>query len=204
VTALLVEHVGAIFSGMPAAVPPSGGPTSPPEPSGEPVTLDGLFPVVYEELRRVAHRQLTSEVTGHTLNTTALVHEMYLRLHSRDGVAFTDRAHFFAVAARAMRHVLVDCARRFRSVRRGGGVVPLTLEARDLPLVRAEELLDLDEALSRLKLLHPRQASVVEVRFFAGLSEAEAAESLGVTERTVRRDWLAARRWLYDHLRSRR
>jgi RNA polymerase sigma factor (sigma-70 family) len=83
-------------------------------------------------------------------------------------------------------------------------VVPLTLEARDLPLVRAEELLDLDEALSRLKLLHPRQASVVEVRFFAGLSEAEAAESLGVTERTVRRDWLAARRWLYDHLRSRR
>lgn len=188
---------------MPAADQPRGRPSWTPErPAAPPVSLDGLFPVVYDELRRVAHRQLTHEVTGHTLCTTALVHEVYLRLHSGGGRAFTDRNHFFALAARAMRHVLVDCARRFRSGCRGGGDVPLALEDRDLPLCRAEELLDLDEALSRLETVMPRQARVVEFRYFAGLGEREVAEVLGVTERTVRRDWVQARAWLYDALRD--
>lgn len=201
-TALPVALTGGIFAGMPAAGPPRGRPTTPERPTEPPVTLDGLFPVVYDELRRVAHRQLTSEATGHTLGTTALVHEVYLRLNAGDGVGFADRAHFFSLAARAMRHVLVDSARRFRSARRGGGVVPHTLDDRDLPLARAEEMLDLDEALSRLETLRPRQARVVELRFFAGLTESEAAEALGITERTVRRDWVDARHWLYDALRS--
>jgi RNA polymerase sigma factor (TIGR02999 family) len=192
---------GGILLGMLAAIPPGGRPTSTPErPAAAPIQLDALFPVVYDELRRVAHRQLGAEATGHTLNTTALVHEIYLRLNSGEA-RFADRAHFFAVAARAMRHVLVDCARRFRSTRRGGGVVPLALDDRDVSLIRAEEMLDLDEALSRLELLVERQAQVVEYRFFAGLSEAETAALLGITERTVRRDWVRARAWLYDALR---
>ncbi len=191
---------GDIFLGMPAAVPPSGRPTSTPErPAAPPISLDALFPVVYEELRRVAHRQLGAEATGHTLNTTGLVHEVYLRLHSGKA-QFADRAHFFALAARAMRHVLVDCARRFRTARRGGGVVPIALDERDVSLARAEEMLDLDEALSRLERRVPRQAQVVEYRFFAGLSEEETATLLGITERTVRRDWVSARTWLYDTL----
>jgi RNA polymerase sigma factor (TIGR02999 family) len=187
---------------MPAAIPPRGRPPSAAErPAESPISLDGLFPVVYDELRLIAHRQLGSEATGHTLNTTALVHEVYIRLESGAGADFVDKAHFFALAARAMRHVLVDFARRFRTARRGGGVVPLSLEDRDVPLARAEELLDLDEALTRLEQRDRRRAQVVELRFFAGLTEAETAAALGITERTVRRDWTAARAWLYDQLR---
>lgn len=202
-TALPAVVAGGIFTAMPAATPPRGRPIATAErPAAPSISLDGLFPIVYDELRRVAHRQLASEATGHTLGTTALVHEVYLRLHTGRGATFADRAHFFALAARAMRHVLVDCARRFRSARRGGGVVPLPLDAANLPLTRAEGLLDLDRALSRLELQQPRQVQVIELRFFAGLTEAEVAELLGVTERTVRRDWSEARRWLYEALRG--
>lgn len=202
-TALPTLRAAGIFSPMPAVDHPRGGPSSTPEPpAAPPVSLDCLFPIVYDELRRVAHRQLSHELTGHTLGTTALVHEAYLRLHSGGGRAFTDRNHFFALSARAMRHVLVDCARRFQSACRGGGDVPLALDDRDLPLSRAEELLDLDEALSRLEAVMPRQARVVEFRYFAGLGEREVAEVLGVTARTVRRDWVQARAWLYDALRD--
>lgn len=184
---------------MPADVPPGRRHPSTPE-GGASIPLDGLFPVVYDELRRVAHRQLLDEATGHTLNTTALVHEVYLRLSTADGINFIDRAHFFGLASRAMRHVLVDCARRFRSARRGHGVTPLSLDERDVPLERAEEMLGVDEALTRLERHEPRQARVVELRFFAGLTEDEAADVLGVTPRTIRRDWAAAREWLFHEL----
>jgi RNA polymerase sigma factor (TIGR02999 family) len=175
---------------------------APPE-RDAPVALDRLFPVVYDELRRVAHRQLRNEATGHTLGTTALVHEVYLRLASQRGATFADRNHFLALAARAMRHVLVDCARRFRGARRGGGQVPLELdEASAAAVTRADEMLHLDEALSRLGELEPRLAQVVECRFFAGLSEEETAAILGVTSRTVRREWVRAKEWLYRELES--
>jgi RNA polymerase sigma factor (TIGR02999 family) len=171
-------------------------------PATDPRTaLDRLFPVVYDELRRVAHRHLRHERTGHTLGTTALVHEVYLRLATERGVPFTDKAHFFALAARAMRHVLVDCARRYRGARRGGGEQHLMLEeASAVAVTRADEMLELDEALHRLADLDPRLAQIVECRFFGGLSEEETADAVGVTARTVRRDWTKARGWLSREL----
>jgi RNA polymerase sigma factor (TIGR02999 family) len=167
----------------------------------EPVALDQLFPVVYDELRRVAHRQLRDEATGHTLGTTALVHEVYLRLAGRPDVRVAGRRHFFALAATAMRHVLIDCARRYRGARRGHGE-PLEQLSDDAIAadVRADELLALDEALSRLAAVDPRLAQVVECRFFAGLSEEETGEAMGLTARTVRRDWVKAKGWLYREL----
>lgn len=188
---------------MPARDPPPAVTSDPlaPRPGDAPAALDRLFPVVYDELRRVAHRQLRGEATGHTLGTTALVHEVYLRLASQRDTPFADRSHFMALAARAMRHVLVDCARRFRGPRRGGGQLPVELdEAMAAALARADEMLELDEALSRLGDAEPRLAQVVECRFFAGLSEEETAEVLGVTSRTVRRDWVRAKTWLYRAL----
>jgi RNA polymerase sigma factor (TIGR02999 family) len=168
---------------------------------GESIPLDQLFPVVYDELRRVAHRQLRDEATGHTLGTTALVHEVYLRLAGRGEMPVTGKRQFFALAATAMRHVLIDCARRYRGARRGRGLASVTLEddtvAADL---RADELLALDEALSRLAELDPRLAQVVECRFFAGLTEEETGEAMALTARTVRRDWVKARGWLYSEL----
>jgi len=167
----------------------------------QPEALDGLFPVVYDELRRVAHRHLRHEPTGHTLNTTALVHEVYLRMAGGRGAPVTNRAQFFAIAARAMRQILVDCARRYRGVRRGGGQAPLPLdEDSAAAVIRADEMVELDEALSRLAGLDPRLAQVVECRFFAGLSEEETAAAVGVTARTVRRDWVKAKGWLYREL----
>jgi len=166
-----------------------------------PLSIDHLFPVVYDELRRVAHRHMWHERTGHTLSTTALVHEVYLRLASKRGMPVADRAHFFALAARAMRQVLVDCARRYRGSRRGGGYPLLSLdEASAAAVTRADEMVELDEALSRLADLEPRLAQVVECRFFAGLSEEETADAVGVTARTVRRDWVKAKGWLYREL----
>ena len=162
---------------------------------------DRLFGLVYDELRGIAHNALQREHTGHTLATTDLVHEAYLRLVDQTRVAWSDRAHFFAVASRAMRRILVDYARRHGTVKRGG-------ERRRVPLLedvltldqRAELLVDLDDALGRLETLNPRLSQVVECRFFGGLSEQETAEALGVTERTVRRDWVKARGWLYREL----
>jgi RNA polymerase sigma factor (TIGR02999 family) len=163
--------------------------------------LDQLFPVVYDELRRVAHRHLWHERTGHTLSTTALVHEVYLRLATERGVPFTDRSHFLALAARAMRHVLVDCARRYRGTKGGGRLDRLALEEDSMAAVtRADEMLELDEALSRLADLDPRLAQVVECRFFAGLTEEETANAVGITARTVRRDWTKAKGWLSREL----
>ena len=163
---------------------------------------DRLFPLVYEELRRIAHRQLRRERTGHTLGTTALVHEAYLKLVDITRVEWRDRVHFLSMAARAMRRILVDYARRHRAERRGGGVAPLALDdAPDQSVdAQADELIALDEALTRLGELNPRLVQVVEYRFFAGMSEEESAEALAVTDRTVRRDWVKARGWLRQAL----
>jgi len=165
------------------------------------------FPLVYDELRRVAHRHLEREAEGHTLSTTALVHEVYLRLKDHGTGAFNDRVHFFAMAARAMRRILVDHARRHHADKRGAGArrVPLEnierLTGDGLAIdERADLLVALDEALLRLTVLDARQAQVVELRFFGGLTEDETAKTLGIGLRTAKRDWAKARSWLYESL----
>lgn len=175
---------------------------------GVPGAFDRLIPLVYDDLARIAHRQLGLERAGHTLSTTALVHEAYLRLVDQTRVQWADRAHFFAVAAHIMRRVLVDHARRHRAARRGGEharPVPLHVleEADGAHLAadqRADVLLALDDALDRLGRRDARQAKVVECRFFGGYTDAETAEALGVTPRTVARDWVKAKGWLYQEL----
>ena len=163
--------------------------------------LDALFPLVYEDLRRRAHGQLRQQPVGHTLTTTALVHETYLKLISVDRVRWQDRAHFMALAATAMRHVLVSYARRHGAAKRGGGQVPLSLD--DPPEITkegAEELLSLDQALDRLAALNERLSRVVELRFFGGMKVDEIAEALGVARSTVKLDWQKAKAWLYREL----
>lgn len=168
---------------------------------GDASAMDRLFPLVYDEMRRRAHRALQREHPDHTLGTTGLVHEAYLKLVDQTRVGWKDRAHFFAVAALAMRRILVDYARRHRRAKRGGGVSPVTLDEGAVSLdERAENLVALDEALTRLGELNPRLSQVVECRFFGGLTEEEIAEALGVTTRTVKRDWAKARGWLYQEL----
>ena len=169
---------------------------------GEGEVMDRLYPLVYEQLRRIAHRRMRAERPGHTLGTTGLVHETYLRLVDQTRVEWHDRAQFYALAARAMRRVLVDYARRYRALQRGGGLrqVPLTDDA--ALTEQGESLLALDEALERLAALNGRLSQVVECRYFAGLTEDETAEVLGVTTRTVQRDWAKARGWLYLELRE--
>ncbi len=170
--------------------------------------MDRLMRLVYADLARMAHRQLGLEAAGHTLSTTELVHEAYLRLVDQTRVEWADRGHFFAVAAQAMRRILVDHARRYGAKRRGGpqrqAMTLEALEATDGGALavdeRADVLLAMDEALQRLAALDERQARVVECRFFGGLTEPETAAALGVTERTVARDWAKARGWLYQAL----
>jgi RNA polymerase sigma factor (TIGR02999 family) len=163
-------------------------------PSG---AVEALVPLVYAELHELAERQMRRENPGHTLSPTALVHEAYVRMIDQTRVEWQDRAHFFAIASQAMRRVLIDHARRHGAERRGGGVHPLDVNEVDIPLEeRAEVLLALDEALRELSEVDERLARVVELRYFGGLTETEAAEVLGVTERTVRRDWVKARGWL--------
>ncbi len=168
---------------------------------GDSTAIDRLFPLVYDELRRIAHRALQRERSDHTLGTTGVVHEAYLKLVDQTRVGWRDRAHFFAVAALAMRRILVDYARRHRRAKRGGGARPVTLDEGVVSLdERAENLVALDEALTRLSALNPRLSRIVECRFFGGLTEEEIAEALGVTTRTVKRDWAKARGWLYQEL----
>ena len=170
---------------------------------GEQRPMDRLLPLVYDELRRVAHRQLGRERAGHTLSTTALVHEAYLRLVDQTRARWVDRAHFFAVASGVMRRILVDYARRFRAAKRGGDAQHVDLDRAEVSLEqRSELLIDLDEALGRLAALNPRLSQVVEYRFFGGMTEEETAEALGVTDRTVRRDWIKAKAWLSRELQD--
>jgi RNA polymerase sigma factor (TIGR02999 family) len=171
---------------------------------GEPALADSLFPLLYEELRRIAHRQLSVERPGHTLSTTALVHEAYVKLADQTRAHFASRAHFLAVAAQAMRRILVTHARKVRAEKRGGAWRRLDLDQVDIPVEeRAEALVVLDGALDRLFALNPRLSQVVECRFFGGMTEEETASALGVTERTVRRDWVKAKGWLLNDLHPR-
>jgi RNA polymerase sigma factor (TIGR02999 family) len=168
---------------------------------GDSAAMDQLYPLVYDQLRRMARSSLRRERPDHTLGTTGLVHEAYLRLVDQTRAGWRDRSHFYAVAALAMRRILVDYARRHRRAKRGGGQRPVSLDDGVVSLEqRAEHLLALDDALTRLAELNPRLSRVVECRFFGGLTEEEIAEALGVTTRTVKRDWAKARGWLYQEL----
>ena len=165
--------------------------------------VDRLFVSVYEELRRLGHNVLRGERTGHTLATTGLVNEAYFKLVDQSRVEWRDRGHFFGVAARAMRQILVDYARRRGAAKRGGGVRVIALEEGQVPAEeRADALLAVDEALARLAEHDPALARVVECRFFAGLTEEETAEAMGTSPRTVQRQWRRAKAWLYQDLTS--
>lgn len=166
-----------------------------------PAALDRLLPLVYDELRVMAHRRLARERPGHTLSTTALIHEAYLKLVDETQVTEKGRAYFFGAAARAMRQVLVDYARRRNRQKRGGSQEAVTLREVHLAVdTFAAHLLDLDAALDRLAALDVRAAHVVECHVFGGLSMAETARVVGVSARTVRRDWAMAKAWLYREL----
>jgi RNA polymerase sigma factor (TIGR02999 family) len=168
---------------------------------GDREVMDRLFGQVYDELHRVARRALRGEGTGHTLTPTGLVHEAYFKLVDQTRVEWQDRAHFFGVASRAMRQILVEYARRRGAVKRGGRVRVVALEEGLVPEEeRAEALLAVDEALTRLAGHDPAMARVVECRFFAGLSEEETAEATGTSLRTVQRQWRRAKAWLYQEL----
>ncbi len=168
---------------------------------GDAVSLDELIPVVYDELRRLARHYLSRERVDHTLQPTALVHEVYLRLIGQDNVRWQNRAHFFAVAAQMMRRILVDHAKGHHRTKRGGGAIKLSLdEAINLSVEGAMDLVALDEALARLSATDPRKSQVVELRYFGGMSVEETAEILGISHKTVMREWVTARAWLYREL----
>ncbi len=170
---------------------------------GDKTALETLTPLVYDELRRIAHRYMQGEREGHTLQTTALVNEAYLRLADQQKIEWQNRAHFFAVTAHVMRHILIDHARRRHYAKRGGEAQPVPMEeAVVMSQPRAAELVALDEALDELAKLDPRKSRVVELRYFGGLSLEETAEVLEVSPMTVRRDWRAAKAWLYRRMKD--
>ena len=173
---------------------------------GDSAALDALVPVVYKELRRLAHCELRKERPNHTLQSAALVHEAYFRLLGQNPPQWESRTHFFAIAAQLMRQILVDYARRRRASKRGSGVCMLTLEdAEALPQRKDKDVdvIALDDALNTLAELDPRQSRVVELRFFAGLSLEETSEVMGIATATVQRDWTAARAWLHREISRR-
>jgi len=170
---------------------------------GDTAAVDELTPLVYEELRRLAHHYMKGERPDHTLQTTALVNEAYLRLADQTAPDWQSRAHFFAVAARAMRQILVSYARSNRAQKRGGGGARIELdESAILSPEQSKEIVDLHEALERLGTLDSRKARVVELKYFGGLNYDEIAEVMKVSTVTVRRDWVFAKAWLYDELHS--
>lgn len=169
--------------------------------SGDREALDALVPLVYDELKRIAQRYLRNERHGHTLQSTALVHEAYVRLTNQQLPQWQNRAHFFAVAAQLMRQILVDHARAHRADKRGGGACKLTMEeAEQSPQKVDVDVIALDDALKTLSELDVQQGKVVELKFFGGLSIEETAEVLGVSASTVKRDWITARAWLHREL----
>jgi RNA polymerase sigma factor (TIGR02999 family) len=170
---------------------------------GDRAALGKLTPLVYEELRRLAHRYMKGQRPDHTLQTTALVNEAYLRLADQKRANFTNRSHFFAVAAKAMRQILVNQAKASQRQKRGGGAAKVELdEAALISPEQPREILDLNEALERLAALDSRKAQVVELSYFGGLKQEEIAEVLKISTITVRRDWVFARAWLYAELHS--
>ena len=171
---------------------------------GDQTALEELIPAVYAELKRLARRYMGKERVGHTLQTSALINEAYLRLVDCDTVEWQDRTHFFAVAAQIMRHILIDHARSYRYAKRGAGAerVPLE-EAEGLHINRAEELLALDAALQELEALDPRKSRITELRFFGGLTVDETAEVMDLSPVTVMREWRAAKAWLQQAMTGR-
>jgi len=168
---------------------------------GDQEALQALLPMVYRELRRLAHHHLEAERVGHTLQSTALVHEAYLRLIGNEPLRLDNRAHFFAAASHLMRQILVDYARKHRAGKRGASTLTFTLdEAIALPKQRELRLVALDDALTQLAVLDKRQSHIVELRFFGGLSIDETSQVLGVSPATVTREWTAARAWLYREM----
>jgi RNA polymerase sigma-70 factor (ECF subfamily) len=168
---------------------------------GDRAAMDRLLPLVAAELHRLAHRFMEREPAGHTLQTTALVNEAYLRLVDASQVAWQDRAHFFAVSATLMRRILVDFARSRRYQKRGGGVVTICLDEAVVPVPpQSMDVIALDEALERLSAFDPRAARIIELRFFGGLTVDETAEVIGVSARTVKHEWATAKVWLFGEL----
>jgi RNA polymerase sigma factor (TIGR02999 family) len=164
---------------------------------GDQAALEELMPLVYGELRRLAARHLRRERAGHTLQATALVHEAYLRLLGERGVSWQNRAHFYAIAARRMRHILVEHARSRDAAKRGGGKYKLSLSKVDRFAPRGDvNLLALDEALERLEEIDPQKSRIIELRYFGGLTIEDTAEVLGISPATVKREWSMARAWL--------
>jgi RNA polymerase sigma factor (TIGR02999 family) len=169
----------------------------------DPAAREALVPIVYDELHRLAHHYMRTERAGHTLQTTALVNEAYLRLVDVPRMAWRDRAHFFAMAATMMRRILVDHARAHARDKRGGGVVMTSINEDLAAPTPNVDVLALDEALERLAQLDGRQARLVELRYFAGLTIEEAAEALGISPGTLKREWVIAKAWLYRELHGR-
>ena len=166
--------------------------------NGDKSALDKLYPLVHDELRRIAGRQMSHERAGHTLQATALVNEAYLRLAGQDGFEWHNRAHFFAVCAQVMRHVLIDHARAHARDKRGGGAIQVSLnEAALIAGHPAEHFVALDEALCFLEDVDPQKGKIVELRYFGGLNIEQTAEVLNISPRTVRREWQRAKAWLY-------
>jgi RNA polymerase sigma factor (TIGR02999 family) len=171
--------------------------------NGDPNAFDKLMPLIYEELRKMARRYMRQQNPGHTLQTTALIHEAYLRMIKQKERHFQNRAHFFAVAAQAMRHILVDYARSRQTVKRGGEARQISLEEAALVTAeRAAELVAFDDALKELENLSKRQSRVVELRYFGGLTVEETARVLDVSPDTVMRDWSMAKTWLHRALKT--
>ena len=162
--------------------------------------FDDLFAAVYAHLREIAHRYMLGQRRGHTLSTTALVSRAYEKMVGGEHLSYADRKHFLRTAAQAMRQILVDYARQKSAIKRGGGLHPITLDD-DIPIDdRIEGLIDLNDALEKMKTFNPEGTQVVELRYFGGLTEKETADVLGMSERTVRRKWSAARAWLQKEL----
>jgi RNA polymerase sigma factor (TIGR02999 family) len=169
--------------------------------NGDKAALDKLMPLVHVELRRLAHRYMSRERPGHTLQTTALVNEAYVRLVNRKDVHWQNRAHFFAIAAELMRTILVDHARSHAYAKRGGGAQKIELdEAMIVSQERAAEVVALDDVLKELAKIDPQQSRIVELRFFGGLTIEETAEVLALSPATIKREWSTARAWLYHEL----
>ena len=171
---------------------------------GEAGASEKLWKMVYEELHRIAQRQLAGEYNRRHLSTTALVHEAYIRLVDGNiNIEWESRSHFFGIAARVMRRVLVDNARRCKALKRGGGSQDESFdESRFVPENRVQEVIDVDEALSQLCRIHERWSRVVECKYFGGLKEDEIAQILGISVRTVERDWAKAKAWLYNYMHT--
>jgi RNA polymerase sigma factor (TIGR02999 family) len=171
--------------------------------AGDSEALDALIPLLYRELRRLAHAHLQGQRHDHTLQSTALVHEAYLKLMKLEDMDWQNRAHFFGMAAQVMRGILVDYARNRSAAKRGGGACKLSLdEAIAQPQQRELKLVALDDALRDLAEIDPRQSRIVELRFFGGLSIEEASEVLGISVATTKREWASARTWLYRQMRG--